>query len=54
MNYNSVYGNTWGKIIILNLDTLVKKVLISQAMCRIHYHLHKSLSQDTNNPTNTA
>jgi len=57
MNYNSFYGNTWRKIIILNfliLHTLVKKVLISHEMCRIQYHLHKSLSQDKNNPTNTA
>jgi len=31
-----------------------KKVIISLEMCRIHYHIHKSLSQDNNNPTNTA
>jgi len=54
MNYNSFYGNTWRKVIILSiliLDTLVKKVLISHEMCRIRYHLDKSLSQDKNNPT---
>jgi hypothetical protein len=57
MNYNSFNGNTWKKIIILNilnLDTLVKIVLISHETCRIHYHLYKSLSQDKNNPSNTA
>ena len=57
MHYNSFYANTRRKIIILNilnLDTFVKKVLISHEMCRIHFHFHKSLSQDKNIPTNTA